>query len=422
VATAVEGVCLKVLASALACSPTLGSEGLVAYRTLEALREHFRVEAVTSAGMQTPQGVGTHAIDVQLDEPNDVGPASLLAYEMRQRSVVKRLIRGSQFHVLHRVTPSGYKDSLLAVPGIPLVLGPVLAADPPPDSFKAIFGPRLPRQLSLRALRHRFANGIARRIFQRFSTSSQLLQSAALILVGTEVTRRRLPEQLRARARLITYAGVEYDQFTPPAAGRLPQVPRLLFAGRLVPYKGVELLLRAAAVARQRCAFRLTIVGRGFPPYVRYCRQLVADLNLGDLVTFVEHVPRDQLVEMYRATDIFCMPSIETYGVAILEAMSCGCAVLVADANGPGEIVQPGSGVKVLLEQPEQFIRDYAARIAQLVGDTALRRRLGGEAREHVTRHHDWKRIGNALREIYAEIACNPTQQPASAPTLCRSS
>jgi glycosyltransferase involved in cell wall biosynthesis len=143
---------------------------------------------------------------------------------------------------------------------------------------------------------------------------------------------------------------------------------------------------------------------------------------LGDLVTFVEHVPRDQLVEMYRATDIFCMPSIEKYGIAILEAMSSGCAVLVADANGPGEIVQPGSGVKVLLEHPEQFIRDYADRIAQLVGDTALRRRLGGEAREHVTRHHDWKRIGNALRGIYAEIASNPTQQPASAPTLCRSS
>jgi len=413
---------VKVLISALACSPSLGSEALVAYRAVEALREQHCVETVTSAGMQTPRGVSAHLIGVRLEEPNDVAPASLLAYEMRQRSLVKRLIRESQSDVLHRLTPSGYKASLLAVPTIPLVLGPVLDSDPPPDSFKAIFSPRLGRQFSLSAARQRLANGVARRVFRRFDTSAQLLQNAALILVGTEVTHRKLPQQLRARSRKITYAGVEHDRFTPPVARRLPRVPELLFVGRLVPYKGVELLLRAAAVARQRCSFRLTIVGRGFPPYVRYCRKLVADLKLGDLVMFVENVPRDHLVGMYQKADIFCMPSIETYGVAILEAMSSGCAVLVADANGPGEIVQLGTGLKVPLEHPDQFINEYAARIIQLVGDPAQRRQLGEQARDHVMRHHDWKCIGDSLRNIYAALFRAPTLEADRQGTLCASS
>jgi len=410
---------LNVLVSALACSPTLGSEALVAYRAIEALGEQFHLEAVTSAGMQTPQRVGTHLIRVGLEEPNDVAPASLLAYELRQRLVVRRLLRNSQFDVLHRVTPSGYKDSLLAIPTIPLILGPLLDSDPPPESFKAIFRPRLTRQLSLRAWRQRIANGLARRIFERCSTSAQLLQRAALILVGTEVTRRKLPEQLRARCRRITYAGVEHDRFTPPVVRYPTKLPQLLFAGRLVPYKGVELLLRAAAIARQRCAFRLAIVGKGFPPYVQYCRELVLNLKLADSVKFVEHVPRNDLAEMYQQADIFCMPSIEKYGIAILEAMSSGCAVLVADANGPGEIVQPGTGMKVSLEEPEQFLHDYADRIVELAEDASLRRQLGEAAREHVIRHHDWTRIGESLREEYAELACNsPAQTPRTA-TLC---
>jgi starch synthase len=397
---------LKVLASALACSPALGSESLVAYQALQALCENFQTECITSAGMRPPNGVRSYSIDVQFDEPNDVGPAQLLSYEYRQRSLVDRLLRESRYDVLHRMTPSGKKQSLLKVPLVPLVLGPLLRSDPPPASFTSIFSPRLPNVFSPSAIRRRFANGVSRRLLERFSTAEELLENAALILVGTEVTRRTLPERLQSRCRPLTYAGVEHDRFTPPSGRRLAKPPRLLFVGRLVPYKGVELLLRAAAVALRRSQFQLTIVGRGFPPYERSCRELAANLGLTDSLTFLEHVPREDLVAMYQASDVFCMPSIETYGVAILEAMSSGCAVIVADANGPGEIVQPGTGVKVRLETPDQFITDYADELVRLVSDVSLRRQFGERAREHVLRHHDWQRIRASLLEIYHEVFC----------------
>ncbi|HEV8071801.1 MAG TPA: glycosyltransferase family 4 protein [Planctomycetaceae bacterium] len=395
---------MKVLASALACSPALGSESLVAYQALQALSENFQTECITSAAMRPPNGVRSCSIDVQFDEPNDVGPAQLLSYEYRQRSLVDRLLRESRYDILHRMTPSGNKQSLLKVPPVPLVLGPLLRSDPPPPAFTSIFSPRLPDAFSPSAIRRRFANGVSRRLLEWFSTAEELLENAALILVGTEVTRRKLPERLQSRCRLLTYAGVEHDRFMPPSGRRSGKPPQLLFAGRLVPYKGIELLLRAAAVARKRSRFQLTIVGRGFPPYERYYRELAAKLRLTDSLTFLEHVPREDLVAMYQAADVFCMPSIETYGVAILEAMSSGCAGIVADANGPGEIVQPGTGVKVRLETPEQFVNDYANEIVRLVEDGAFRRQLGERAREHVLRHHDWARIRTSLLEIYREV------------------
>jgi glycosyltransferase involved in cell wall biosynthesis len=183
------------------------------------------------------------------------------------------------------------------------------------------------------------------------------------------------------------------------------RVPQLLFVGRVVPYKGVELLLRAAAVAKRGgLNFELKIVGRATPICYRYFTRLANQLGLTECVSFVVDRPRSELTELYQNADVFCMPSTETYGIAILEAMSCGCAVLVSDINGPGEIVRPGTGLKVPLETPDQFIEEYASRIIQLVEDPQLREELGMSAREHVVHEHDWIRIQSRFLEIYDEV------------------
>jgi glycosyltransferase involved in cell wall biosynthesis len=397
-------IVVKILVSSLASSPNWGSEALVGYHVIQALSSRFDTEVVTSAGMMAPQGVKTHTVALKFDEPNDVGQDQLLRYEFRQRRVIERLLRAKPFDIVHRATPSGYKDSLLRVPSVPLVVGPVLGSIPPPESFRSIYWPQLPHVYSMEWLRRRIEHAVARRVFQRLSTLEWLNESAALILVGTELTRRLLPQRLHPRCRYITYTGIEHNLFTPPARRQSSRIPQLLFVGRLVAYKGVELLLRAAAVALRRCRFELKIVGRSTAPSRAYYHGLAAALRLTEAVTFVDGVRREALADLYRAADVYSMPTIETYGTAIVEAMSSGCAVLVPDYNGPGEIVQPGRGLKVPLETPEQFITDYAERIVQLVEDTELREVLGVTAREYIVEHHDWKRVGASLLEIYDDV------------------
>jgi glycosyltransferase involved in cell wall biosynthesis len=84
--------------------------------------------------------------------------------------------------------------------------------------------------------------------------------------------------------------------------------------------------------------------------------------------------------------------------------MSCRCAVLVSDTAGPQEIVAEGTGLKIALTNPEQYVSDYAAALVRLAGDAPLRRQLGERAREHILQHHDWPRIGQHLLDLCHQL------------------
>src|SRR5207302_4198081 len=140
-----------------------------------------------------------------------------------------------------------------------------------------------------------------------------------------------VPRRYRSRCVPVPYSGVEHETFTPPPSRPADGPMQLLYAGRLVAYKGLELLLRAVALARQYCELRLCVVGSGNPNYVAFCGQLVKDLNLTHAVEFRPAVPRTELALLYQQAHVFCFPTLcDTYGVALLEAMSCGCAVIVS--------------------------------------------------------------------------------------------
>jgi glycosyltransferase involved in cell wall biosynthesis len=100
----------------------------------------------------------------------------------------------------------------------------------------------------------------------------------------------------------------------------------------------------------------------------------------------------------------------DTYGIALLEAMSCGCAVLVSDVAGAGEIVNGENGLKVPLKNPEQYIREFAENIIALAQNHELRATLGATARRFILREHDWNRIGEQVLDVYDELRCENQQ------------
>ena len=207
------------------------------------------------------------------------------------------------------------------------------------------------------------------------------------------------------RCVAIPYAGVEHEQFVPARERRASGPVRLLFVGRLVPYKGLELLLRAVAVAVRQCRVCLTILGSGDALYQRFLQNLAGELGIAQAVCFEAPIARVQLSVRYQHADVFCFPTLcDTYGIALLEAMSCGCAVLVSDVAGAGEIVDGANGLKVRPRNPEQFIEQMAEALMMLARDAGLRSRLGAAARRYVLREHDWSRIGERILEIYEEL------------------
>ncbi len=169
----------------------------------------------------------------------------------------------------------------------------------------------------------------------------------------------------------------------PPArrhtASEGPAVIAML--GRLAPWKGQDLFLRAFASAFPGGSERAVVVGSalfGESDYEAYLRQLVKDLAVEHRVVFAGF--REDVADCLAGIDILVHASVvpEPLGQAVLEGMASGLAVVAARAGGPAEMV--ADGVDGLLYPPGD-VDALAGILRQLAADAELRRRLGGAAR-----------------------------------------
>jgi glycosyltransferase involved in cell wall biosynthesis len=397
---------MRLLVSALSCNPSLGSEALVGFKYAEALSQRFETVVIAAAPSQAPEGATLMTLNVGQCAFNEVSAGPLFRFELRQQRIARRIRHRFPFDYVHRVTPSAIQLPTWAGHlGKPLIIGPLIAADAPPFGFTPLLSRPVSPPKGPRWRPSRVAGRIYRTIVTRAERKQFYLHQALRILVGTRTALRHVPEHLREKCRFVTYSGVEHEVFVPPPERPVTDTLRLLFVGRLVPYKGVELLLRAVEIAARRYSIQLDIVGGADPVYKAFLLRLVKELRLGSSVNFLEPVPRDQLPSLYQRADVFCFPTLcDTYGIALLEAMSSGCAVVVSDVAGAGEIVNGENGLKVRLNTPDQYIRDYSEKIVALAQNHELRAGLGETARKFVLREHDWGRISAQVLAIYDEL------------------
>ncbi|MEW6424397.1 MAG: 1,4-alpha-glucan branching protein domain-containing protein [Bacillota bacterium] len=177
--------------------------------------------------------------------------------------------------------------------------------------------------------------------------------------------------------------------------------PLILFFGRLVPEKGVQVLLRALpAVAARVPGARLLVAGRG--PYEDYLRGLAGRLGVGERVRFVGYVDdqgRNRLLERGRAA---AFPSLyEPFGIVALEAMAAGVPVVVSDTGGLSDIVEHGvDGYKVPPGREDML----AFYLSELLVNHLLADELCRRAWRKILTLYDWRYIAAATREVYGEL------------------
>lgn len=210
----------------------------------------------------------------------------------------------------------------------------------------------------------------------------------------------------RAKARVIPF-GVDAARFAPRQHPPRPKTfpppdrgPVGLFVGRLVSYKGLDVLLRAV----RGTGLNLVIVGGG--PLGPAIARDIADLGLGDRVTLVGEVPDEALPGYYQAADYVVLPSTtaaEMFGVALLEAMACGRPVVsTALSTGVREVNLAGvTG----LEVPPGDVDGLRAALQRLADDAALRSRLGAAGRSRVEQHFTLDQMLDAHLALCQEIA-----------------
>lgn len=166
----------------------------------------------------------------------------------------------------------------------------------------------------------------------------------------------------------------------------LPEVPRcrdLIFVGRLVSDKGVDLLIAALArLAEEGLRPRLTVVGNG--PEMRALRAQAASSGLAAQVEFTGLRTREELVRLLNGHRILVVPSRynEPFGVVALEGIACGCAVVGSSGGGLREAIGPcGRTFR------NGRVEELAAVLAELLRRPEMLAELRAWAPEHLAGH-----------------------------------
>jgi glycosyltransferase involved in cell wall biosynthesis len=208
----------------------------------------------------------------------------------------------------------------------------------------------------------------------------------------------------------VVHHGVPVGHARPP----LGAIPLAGFAGRLVPEKGADVLVRAFAAARERVPdARLRIVGDG--PSVAMVRGLAGELGVRDAVEFRGHVARDALDEVLGACWVQAVPSRwhEPFGIVAAEAMMRGTAVVASDAGGLAEQVVPNeTGFLV----PPGDVPALATALALVLSSRERAEHMGASARDHAQRYFSLPRIVDDFLAIFDDMLATPSRdRPAFA-------
>ncbi|RLE94663.1 MAG: glycosyltransferase family 1 protein [Thermoprotei archaeon] len=182
----------------------------------------------------------------------------------------------------------------------------------------------------------------------------------------------------------------------------LPHEKIIMFVGRLVYEKGLDLLIEAFNILvnkSKRDDIKLVIAGDG--PMREYLISMVYKYGLENKVYFTGRIDDNELFSLMKVSYVGVFPSrYEPFGIAVLEAMACGLPVIVPNYGGPNEVVEHGvEGFKVFLNPCE-----IAERIAQLLDNVDLRNSMSVNARKKIRNLYTWDKIARFTLGIYRSV------------------
>lgn len=186
--------------------------------------------------------------------------------------------------------------------------------------------------------------------------------------------------------------GVDLERFSP--AQRDWQPARLLFVGRVVYQKGLDILLKTLAEL-SHLQWKLDIVGDG--PRLESLREQATELGIGERVNFLGWQSRQMLPNTYQQANLFVYPSRhEGMPNAVLEAMACGLPVAASRIAGNEELVTEDSGALF----PAEDMQALKAILAKLIPDAAARERMGAASRRRVEAEYSWQKVAQAYLDL----------------------
>lgn len=356
----------RIVLFAYACTPAMGSEAGSGWALTELLADvadvwvltrpyPYRKATIEARLASLPAPERFHVVYVDLPRlVRLVGHDRLLRHGLRLQYVLwqivalrhaRRLDRRLGFQLAWHLTFSNaWLGSMASLIGPPFVYGPMGGGVGPPWRLLSALGWRGAAYEAVRGLGRaagRYLNPLARVSWRR----------AALILAQNDETKHWFPRS--SRHKVVVFHNIVVPASTDDVTVARSPSPTAIFAGRLLPLKGISLAIEAM---RHLPGWRLVICGDG--PDEARLRSHARRLGLDGQVEFRGWIERDQVLQLMREAHVMLFPSLhEEGGWAVAEAIAAGLPVIAFEGGGPAAL-----GATTI---PPGWPGDTARRLAQ---------------------------------------------------------
>ena len=407
---------LRVLVLAPDAHPESISTSLVGYAHSEALaRQHTVTIVVRSGGneasirrvggpfhrvvgVRVPGFDEFYAWSLRRIFKNDYGSQALtafnypfiVAFEWCAWRRMKAAIVAGEFDVVLRVLPvtsvlpSAFAFFLRKGP-VPFVIGPLNGGLPWPAGF-------------VQAEKQKeWITGL-RNLYQVLPFSRSMFRYATAIIGGSSQTCEEF-NAYRDKVFFVPENGINPSQVGTASRPPLTDKLRLIFVGRLVPYKACDLALRAVVPLLRERRATFTVVGDGSERAA--LEQLTRELGIDSQVSYCGWLSHAETLERLRSADVLVFPSIREFGGGnIFEALAMGVVPIVVAFGGPGDIVNPDVGYSVPLTNPDDVVAQMQRALTELDGDPSRLQRMSAAAMRYAREQLTWDGKAKAVTRI----------------------
>ncbi len=306
----------------------------------------------------------------------------------------KKLHADLPFSVTHMVSVCGYREpGYLWMMNCPFVWGPIGGTSNFPLSFLSTVDP-------LGGLFEVTRNAVNWCQLNFGSRVRRAALRAASVFAANRSTKNDLEKSIGVQLELDLEAGIDYEIGTPKPLTS-PDAPlRILWVGRLRPWKGFPILLHALAALPKSQKFEVHVVGDGCCK-TRWIR-LAKRLGVADQITWFTKPPYRESLHHYDWADVFAFTSLrDTSGTGLLESLAAGVPIIGLDHQGAADMITENSGIRVPVLSPKQTIAAFAQALEALAID---RRRLHKLSEGAIQRacNYSWALREPIIRKCYA--------------------
>lgn len=388
---------MKLLLSAYSCLPDEGSEPAVGWNWAQALATNGHDVVVITRAINRDRletFSKSHSVERVQYLFHDLAPllqrvyrlpfGNYIYYLLWQYTAAKlalELHREERFDCVQHVTWGSFRvPSFMGRLRVPFIFGPVGGGEDTPKLLRPGLGWR---GQMLDALRRTSTTLLAPLMAFTYSAASQ-------IVATTDETLSRIPAKYRHKGKVQQTIGIDLNQVRYQFPNSIRDSARrgspkleLLYAGRLLPWKGLHLILKALALLDEtKSNIHFTVIGSGKD--LSRLQRLSRRLKLDEIVSWIPRMPREKLMESYSNFDLFAFPSLhDSGGMVVLEALSLGLPVLCLDLGGPGETVNDSCGrvISTTGAREEQVVRAIAEFLCETLADPRKLLQLSQSAR-----------------------------------------